>query len=146
MKIIVAGSRDILPGRRDYTSQQWMKIYARTKKYVFDTIDELIDDDELIVSEIVSGTAHGVDRLGEAWANAHSINIKRFPADWDTYGRRAGFIRNAEMADYADGLILIWDGKSHGSKMMLNLALDRDLDYVSEHVYIEDTLKELREV
>src|SRR5690554_7371831 len=49
------------------------------------------------VTEVVSGTARGVDRLGEAWAKANYIPIRRFPADWDKNGRAAGHIRNREM-------------------------------------------------
>lgn len=72
--------------------------------------------------EIVSGTANGADKLGEIYANENGYKIKRFPADWDKYGKSAGHKRNLQMAEYADALILFWDGKSKGSKSMLGYA------------------------
>ena len=47
-----------------------------------------------------------------------NYNTKTFLPDWKTKGRAAGPIRNKEMAIYADILLLIWDGKSRGSKSM----------------------------
>lgn len=72
--------------------------------------------------EIVSGTANGADKLGEKYANDNGYPIKRFPANWDKYGKSAGYKRNAQMAEYADGLIAFWDGKSRGTKHMIDLA------------------------
>lgn len=67
---------------------------------------------------IVSGTAKGIDTLGEEIANGKEIPVIRFPAAWDKHGRAAGHIRNKQMADYADALLLIWDGESKGSANM----------------------------
>lgn len=71
---------------------------------------------------IVSGTARGADLLGERYAEERGYVINRFPADWDTYGKRAGYLRNKEMAENADGLVAFWDGKSRGTKHMIELA------------------------
>lgn len=68
---------------------------------------------------IVSGTARGADKLGEMYAEMREFPIKRFPADWDKYGKKAGHIRNEQMAQFAEYLILFWDGKSKGSANML---------------------------
>jgi hypothetical protein len=70
-------------------------------------------------TEIVSGAAAGADALGEQWAVAHGIPVKRFPAEWDKYGASAGPRRNATMAAYADELVCCWDGESRGSKNMI---------------------------
>lgn len=72
--------------------------------------------------EIVSGKARGADSLGEAYAKDNNIKIAEFPADWDKHGKAAGYIRNEEMAKYADALIAFWDGKSRGTKHMIDLA------------------------
>lgn len=72
--------------------------------------------------EVVSGTARGADSLGEKYAKERGLKIKRFPADWDNYGRSAGYRRNSAMAEYADTLIVFWDGESKGSKHMIDLA------------------------
>ena len=72
--------------------------------------------------EIVSGGARGADTLGEKYALERDYNVKRFPAAWNKFGRSAGVIRNAEMANYAEVLIAFWDGKSRGTRNMINLA------------------------
>lgn len=72
--------------------------------------------------EIVSGTANGADKLGEKYAKEKGCPVKHFPADWDKYGKSAGYKRNEEMAKYADALIAFWNGKSKGTKHMIDLA------------------------
>lgn len=74
------------------------------------------------ISEVVSGTARGADQLGERYAEEEGIPVKRFPADWAKYGKRAGYLRNEEMAAYAEQLIAFWDGESRGTKHMIDLA------------------------
>jgi hypothetical protein len=74
------------------------------------------------ITEVVSGCARGADTLGERWAHAKRIPVKLFPADWDRDGNRAGYIRNAQMARYAEALIAFWDGKSRGTRDMIETA------------------------
>ncbi len=62
--------------------------------------------------------AHGIDEAGEHWGLVNFKKVVEFPADWDTNGRSAGPIRNKQMAEYGDALLLIWDGKSAGSRNM----------------------------
>ncbi len=73
---------------------------------------------------IVSGMAHGADALGAAFARDQDIALYEFPADWNQYGKGAGFIRNREMAQFADGLLAFWDGKSRGTKHMIETMQD----------------------
>lgn len=96
MKVIVAGSRSF-------------NDYPRLKR-VMATIS---------ATEIVCGEARGADKLGRRYAEENGIPIKSFPAQWDKYGKSAGFIRNHEMGDYADYLVAFWDGKSRGTKEMI---------------------------
>ena len=77
--------------------------------------------------EIVSGTARGADKLGERYAREKGYDIKEFPANWDKFGKSAGYIRNDEMAKYADMLIAFWDGTSKGTKHMIDLANKRGI-------------------
>ena len=74
------------------------------------------------IVEIVSGTARGADRLGELYAKEHNIPVKRFPADWDRYGKAAGYIRNVQMAEYADACICFSINYSRGTEHMINLS------------------------
>jgi len=71
------------------------------------------------ITEVVCGMARGADSHGKEWAQRNNISVKEFPADWDKYGKSAGFIRNKEMAEYADAAIVCWDGKSRGSVNMI---------------------------
>jgi hypothetical protein len=79
------------------------------------------------IDEVVSGGARGVDRLGELWAERWRIPVKRFPADWNKFGKSAGPIRNKEMGDYADALIAVWDCKSSGTGHMIGYATGKGL-------------------
>ena len=71
---------------------------------------------------IISGTAQGADKFGELFASEHGHGLERHPAEWERYGKRAGYVRNEAMAKVADCLIAFWDGKSRGTKHMINLA------------------------
>jgi hypothetical protein len=76
------------------------------------------------ITEVVSGTARGVDMLGEAMADANGIPVKKFPANWKPNGvfdKGAGYKRNVEMGEYADALIAVWDGESRGTKHMIDI-------------------------
>ncbi len=106
MKTIIAGSRGITQLR---------------------FVEEAVAESGLTITEVVSGTARGVDKLGEEWALQHSIPIKRFPADWDFYGKAAGYVRNAHMAEYGEALIALWDGVSKGTKNMIDIAKEKGL-------------------
>ena len=106
LSVIVAGSRSIL----DCLSP------AGQRRIVAEAIDE----SGFPVAEVVSGTARGVDQLGEDWADEHGIPVERFPADWDTHGRSAGPIRNEEMAEYADALVAIHVNDSRGTADMID--------------------------
>lgn len=111
MKVIIAGSRDI----KDY---QLLKM--------------AIQKSELDITEVVSGGAAGVDFLGERWAREHGVLLTRFPADWSAYGKAAGPIRNGEMAAYVGkegALLALWDGKSKGTKNMIDQAEKHGLKF-----------------
>ena len=95
MKTIIAGSRTIT----DYS-----------------TVKEAIEKSGFKITEVISGGAQGVDKLGERWALENNIPVKRFLADWIKHGKAAGPIRNSEMVKIAECAIVIWDGISRGSQ------------------------------
>lgn len=78
------------------------------------------------ITEVVSGTARGVDKLGETWAESAGIPVRRFPANWRKFGRAAGGFRNSEMADYADAAVILWDGESSGTLDMIDKMRRRE--------------------
>ncbi len=71
---------------------------------------------------VVSGTAKGADTMGAAWARRNRIAVVEFPADWEQHGKRAGYLRNVQMAEFATALVAFWDGKSPGTKHMIEIA------------------------
>jgi hypothetical protein len=100
MKLLIAGSRKITDRKvlDHYISQIMPKVNITT---------------------IISGCAAGIDALGEEWAKDNNCNIIYFPAAWDKYGQDAGFIRTEEMVDYMDAALIIWDGRSPGTKFTI---------------------------
>ena len=108
-KVIVAGSRTITD-----------------KDFIFQKLDHLLRNLHNI--EIVSGTAQGPDRIGELYAIHRNLGLIRFPADWDTYGKSAGYIRNRQMAEYATHLVAFHNGYSKGTKHMINIARELNLE------------------
>lgn len=69
--------------------------------------------------EIIAGECPtGPDAAAKKIDKYIGVTYKGFPADWETYGKSAGPIRNRQMAQYADALLLIWDGESRGSANM----------------------------
>jgi len=79
------------------------------------------------ITEVVSGGAMGVDKLGERIAKKFGFHLKIFPADWKKYDKAAGMIRNKQMAEYADALIACVYNASPGTSNMIELAKDKGL-------------------
>ncbi len=122
MKVIIAGGRNFV----DYD------LLKSTCDYMLSKISNV---------EIVSGCSRGADLLGEKYAEEAGFSIKKFPADWEKYGKGAGYKRNSEMASYADCLIAFWDGDSRGTRHMINTAKKRGLQIKIvkyEEVYNKD--------
>ena len=113
LRVIIAGSRDF----NDYKLLKKSAIEIITKKTMLPDL-----------TRIVSGGARGADTLGERFANEMGLEISRFIPDWEGLGKRAGYVRNAEMAKFAveddnyGVLIAFWDGQSRGTKHMIDLA------------------------
>jgi glycerophosphoryl diester phosphodiesterase len=101
MKVIIAGSRTIT----DY-----------------ELVRRAVLASGMDITEVVSGGAKGVDRLGEQWARRNQRRYVVFPADWARQGTAAGYKRNEQMALYAGGLVAVWDGVSPGTKHMIEIA------------------------
>ena len=111
MNIIIAGSR----GFKDYQS-------LKTQCDVIIEGYKSATPCSAGIIKIISGGARGADRLGEKYAHEKGFECLVMPADWDKYGKRAGYLRNAQMAEVADALIAFWDGTSRGTQSMIELA------------------------
>jgi hypothetical protein len=110
-KVIIAGSR----GFSNYKLlKEKCNEYLREKRKEYNII-------------IISGGARGADTLGEKYAQDEGFSLEVFPANWNKFGKSAGFRRNEQMAEVADALIAFWDGKSHGTKHMIDIMNEKNL-------------------
>ena len=114
---------------------KWIIVGSRTiddKEYIFKKLNEF----ESFLGkpeEVVTGGARGVDTLAYRWAASKHFLTRLFYPDWNKYGKSAGVLRNAAMADYVcqfdnPVLILIWDGESKGSYAMRKIAMERNIN------------------
>ena len=103
--------RLIIAGGRDFTNLDLM-----TSK-----LDWILKDVDQEVT-IISGTARGADQTGEAYAELRGYEVARYPAEWNRYGKSAGYKRNEQMAETATHCVVFWDGQSRGSKHMIDIA------------------------
>lgn len=104
MKIVVFGGRD-------FTNRSWMLsclVELQTEGIITPDV------------ELLCGRARGADNTAYDLFKEVGANIHEFPADWEFYGKRAGFVRNKEMAALADVGLGFWDGKSKGTKHMID--------------------------
>ena len=109
-KVIVAGSRTAGQDVDAYLLlESKLNILLKRKSITHDIV-------------IVSGTANGADKMGEHYATVYNYKVERYPADWNRFGKRAGYIRNETMAQNADALVALWDGESRGTKHMIDIA------------------------
>lgn len=113
--------RIIIAGSRDFNDYKLLKTSIRDilKNISLESIGKI---------KVISGTARGADQLGERFSKQFKLEVVKFPADWNRFGKSAGYIRNEEMAKYSvkDGnygmLVAFWDGESRGTRHMINLA------------------------
>lgn len=103
IKVIVCGGRDF----KDYA-------------LLIEKLDFFLQSYEKV--EIVSGMAKGADSLALRYAAANNFPTRKFPADWDTHGRSAGYKRNVQMSEYATHCVAFWNGTSKGTSHMIDLS------------------------
>ncbi|MBE6733076.1 MAG: DUF2493 domain-containing protein [Ruminococcaceae bacterium] len=105
--------RVVIAGCRNYNN------YDEAKVYIDFCLSNVRKENDII---IVSGGASGADKMGERYAKENGFEVEQYPADWEKYGRSAGPIRNRQMAEVCDYVICFWDGKSRGTRSMIELA------------------------
>jgi len=110
MKLIIAGSRD-------FKSIDLIPVALKEFNLKLATTNDEVNKGA--INEIVSGGARGIDQFARTYAAALGVCCKEIPADWNKYGKSAGYIRNKQMAEYGDELLAIWDGHSKGTLNMI---------------------------
>lgn len=116
MKTIIAGSRTVND---------------------IDIVAFAVEQSGFAITEVASGMARGVDMAAVEYAHRRGLPLRPFPADWETEGRAAGYNRNVRMAEWAEALIAIWDGKSRGTKHMIDIARKAGLRVFVYRVTVE---------
>ena len=118
MKVIIAGSRTISKELAFYHVLNFLEPRAEFGL-------SLLLNNRPIAEFVTGDCSRGADQVPimiEDWWGSSGycchFEIRHFAARWNEWGRKAGPLRNEEMAKYADQLILIWDGKSPGSRNM----------------------------
>ena len=105
-KVVIAGGRDF----NDFST-------------LCNTMDKLLERQIKINKiTIISGGARGADTLGERYAQLRNFGLIRVKADWNKHGKSAGFIRNKEMLNSANGVVCFWDRKSKGTGHMVSIT------------------------
>lgn len=82
-------------------------------------LDRYISED---VKEIVSGGAVGVDLCAAQYAKNKGLKLTEFLPQYERYGRAAPIVRNKKIVDYADKLIIFWNGNSKGTLSVIKYA------------------------
>ena len=82
-------------------------------------VDNLGDYLPAGTTELVSGGARGIDTCARRYADTHGMKITEFLPEYNLYGRAAPIKRNYLIIDYADIVLAFWDGKSRGTKMVI---------------------------
>lgn len=72
------------------------------------------------VTEILSGGAKGIDRCARTYALTHGIAFTEYLPEYERYGRAAPLKRNMEIIKRAELVLAFWDGKSHGTKFVID--------------------------
>lgn len=102
--------RLIIAGSRSFSDYEFAKKMLDSMFY--DRMPEMV----------ISGCARGADEIGQRWAKQKRVQVQRYAAQWRTYGKSAGMIRNEEMAKASTHLVAFWDGESPGTKNMIERA------------------------
>lgn len=107
-RVIVAGSRGFLD--YDIMCCELDKLFWESPEFA---------DREI---KIISGMADGADTLAIRYADERELIKILFPANWKSFRRLAGFLRNEDMLSAATHLVVFWDGKSNGTRHMIEIA------------------------
>jgi hypothetical protein len=103
MKVLICGGRDFVEQQK--LNRVLNKIHAKTP-----------------ITLVIHGDARGADRMGGSWAIVHHIDVQKFPADWDKFGRAAGMARNVQMLNEGKPDLCIACPGGYGTEHMVSLC------------------------
>lgn len=111
MRVLVCGGRDYDP----FKVEDWLD--------KFDMYGPNLD-------VIIEGGARGADTGARNWAKKCSKELLTFPADWNTYGKAAGYIRNKQMLDEGKPNLVIAFPGGKGTAMMIKIAKEANVEVI----------------
>ena len=77
---------------------------------------------DLGIDCIIEGHARGADRMAGTWAVNNKIEVEIYPADWNRYGKRAGYVRNVQMAQEGKPHMIVAFPGGRGTQMMKDIG------------------------
>ena len=117
--------RLIVAGSRSYDTEYGASAIRARLDRALEIFRRKRPEDKLV---IISGGARGPDSVAITWAAANGLQCDVYPADWQTHGKKAGYLRNETMCAVADGLLAFWDHESRGTLHMVRLMQCADKD------------------
>lgn len=112
MRILVCGGRDYFD-----------------RDTVYKDLDSMNDDKATPITLLIHGGARGADYLAHRWALDRGIQTAVFEANWDIYGKQAGYLRNVAMADLQPDFVLAFPG-GRGTQMMIEIARKQGIEVI----------------
>lgn len=144
MKWLVCGGRDfgeIDRYHQHHEPNNWL-IRKQEKEFTFiwSNLDNLLEERKTYITtcdslklptvEVISGMARGVDSVAVNWADAYGLKCHKFPAEWDKYGKKAGYIRNKQMLEEGKPDLVIAFPGGRGTQMMVDLARKANVEII----------------
>lgn len=107
--------RVLVFGGRDFTDSE--SLYSYLDKF----------HKENPITTLIEGDARGADRMAGYWARKNKVNLQIYKAQWDQYGKAAGFIRNKQMRDEGNPDVGIACPGGRGTEMMKKLLEEKEI-------------------
>ena len=82
------------------------------------------------VTEIVSGGARGVDTCARNYALSHGLTLTEFLPEYNRFGKGAPLMRNIAIIEHADLVLAFWDGRSKGTKFVIDCCKKQNIPVV----------------
>ena len=112
----------MVSGKDFVLSKVYMKLaIIGSRKIEKLNLDEYIKEKPDVV---ISGGAKGIDTIAEEWALKNNIEMIIHRPDYEKNGKKAAWRRNDIIIDEADKIIAFWEGKSTGTRYVINKALE----------------------
>ncbi len=108
--------------RKSLSECQVIGVVGSRSFHDYEMLKKVLDNHPVLIKEIVTGGARGADSLAERYARENGIALRVFPAEWEKYGKQAGYLRNATIVGHSEGIIAFWDGESKGTDHTVKLC------------------------